>query len=59
MNTEVGPSAQKSELAGVGVALLGRTTKWAGQLVDLVGFEAGQHAQVLDCTGQWVGSAEH
>ena len=58
-NTEVGPSAQKGELAGVGVALIGRTAKCVGQLVDLVGFEAGQHAQVLDYTGRWVGSAEH
>jgi len=38
---------------------MGRMAKWAGQLVDLIGFEAGQCAQVLDYTGWWVGSAEH
>jgi len=59
VDIEVGPSAQKGELAGVGVSLIDRTANWAGQLVDLIGFEAGQHAQVLDHTGQWVGSAEH
>jgi len=33
--------------------------RWAEQLDGLIGFKAGQLAQVLDCTGQWVGSAEH
>lgn len=58
MGIEVDPSAQKGELIGVGAALLGRMAKWAGQLVDLVGFESGQHAQVLDYIGWWVGSTE-
>lgn len=41
MDTEVGPSAQKGELAAVGATLIGRAAKWARQLVDLVGFEVG------------------
>lgn len=62
---EVGPPAQKIELAGCGVAfaqlrvvLTGRMAEWAGQLVGLIGFEAGQLAQVLDYTGWWVGFTE-
>jgi len=66
VDIEVGSFAQKGEPAGAGmappqlrIALVGREANWAGQLVDLMEYEVGQHVYMLECTGRWVGSAEH
>lgn len=66
VDIEVGPFSQKGERAGAGmalpqlrVALVGREANWAGQLVDLMEYEVDHHVEMLECTGRWVGSAEH